>query len=33
VKDNTAATVNSIGASVTVNIPPLDHFVFNSGGI
>jgi hypothetical protein len=32
VRDNAAATVTSSAVSVTVNIPPLDHFVFSSVG-
>ena len=32
VKDNVGAAVNSSAVSVTVNIPPLDHFIFSSVG-
>ena len=32
VKDSAGAAVNSTTVSVTVNIPPLDHFVFSSVG-
>ena len=32
VSDNAGATVNSSNVLVTVNIPPLDHFVFSSVG-
>jgi hypothetical protein len=32
VRDNAAVTVTSSAVSVTVNIPPLDHFVFSSVG-
>ena len=32
VKDSTGAAMNSSTVSVTVNIPPLDHFVFSSIG-
>ncbi len=32
VKDNVGASLNSSAVSVTVNIPPLDHFVFSSMG-